>query len=701
MPFQRDLDIECTECEFLAPQIVEAADGTKTESLPTFKMRAYNGGVMRVSRWSDPVAVDLSGLTVPERAIPALYEHDPSQIVGHTSSIKVWKGHIDVTGVVSGVSQTAQDVAALGKRQFPWQASMGLSVTKVEHVSEGASAVVNGRTVKGPIDIARESTFREVSIVSWGADSTTSTDFAAKKRKNAMDEEVVTTTENNSESQNQELSGTATRQASTMESGDVAEATRAEIRRAAAEEHTRIAAINAKFAGHSDLAAKAISEGWDVGRQDAELRAAKAESLVASRPGNSISSFGISVQDGELFNDQRVIECALMMTAGAAEELYSDPLKRISDPKERRHFGRMYQPFTPQQIDFADKYFSNLGLQGALRWAVRDSRGAHGAWSRGNVDADIRASYSTNVLPTVFQNVLNRILIGSPPDVALIWPRICRPMSVNDFREVTKFRVHGAGHWEQYSATGDLPLGQIEEGPQWKNRVSTVGKFLQVAREDFINDDVGALNEIGTMMNRYGQLAPEIAAIRTLLANAGSFFSAGNSNLLTGATSAFGLDALKLAYNLYMKRADLQVTKDKREKKPAAYVDIRPSLLLVPIELEISAWELTNASVLTAQPATDKRASPLNFFANKFEMVSSPYLSDTNVHANASSTAYYLMSSPASIETISIAFLNGVQRPTIEMVEPHPQTLGMAVRGWFDFGVTLGDNRGAIRSDGA
>ena len=44
-----------------------------------------------------------------------------------------------------------------------------------------------------------------------------------------------------------------------------------------------------------------------------------------------------------------------------------------------------------------------------------------------------------------------------------------------------------------------------------------------------------------------------------------------------------------------------------------------------------------------------------------------------------------------------MAFLNGQRQPTVESADADFDTLGIQVRGYFDFGVSKGDKRAAYR----
>lgn len=689
-------------------------------------MVAYNGGPMRVNAWDNPVVIDLQGLERPNRKVPVLKDHDAGQLVGHTTKIEVMARSIRAEGKISGNTEAADQVSVMGQREFPWQASVGLAVTKVEFVGEGESAVVNGRRVDGPVDIARKATFREISFVAWGADSTTTASVAAKQQQKgqfAMWEEIVlamgldpnnitdeqrntieaiiaakgdpndsddTSNDDSTDAGGEKKPATKLRAASDS-NADPATLMRAQ----AATEIRRITAIQAQFCDFPELAAKAIEEGWDSGRCDSELRAAKAEKLVKDRAGAGIDTFNVSVKTPN--NASEVIEAAICMSGRmVSPERLLKPLEG-TDPETRQQFGRIVKPISQQQLDAADEQFRGMGLQELCLWAARVEGKYSGWWGDG--ERALKAAFSTVVLPTVFQNIANRALLEAYGQVSTIWPKIARPRPARDFRDHTFFRVHGSGRWQKIGQGSELKHGMMGEGLKYTSRLSTDGQMLTLTREDYINDDVGALADIASMMAQYGTLAPELGCIEALLENAGSFFSAGNNNLKTGAGSVFGPDGLKDLYTLFLKRKDGKTLKDSRDGSAVPYISIQPEVLVVPPELFVSAFEMTNSSVLQSGGSTRQATS--NFFANRFgDVVQSPYLSDTAVHANASGTAFYLFARPTNAAAITMLFLNGNTRPTVQSVALDSSIMGTGFRGYIDYSATLGDYNAVAKSAG-
>jgi hypothetical protein len=173
------VDLRCT-AEVV--QILEASAGEAAQPA-RFSMVAYTGVPMRLEGFSAPVVIDLDSVQVPRQAVPALRNHDPNRMAGHTTAIEVSPQRVKAAGVLSGLPEHTDEVRHTAKQGFPWQASLGASVEqpggKMEFVARGESCKVNGRNWDGPLYVARGATIREISLVPMGADGNTSAAVAA------------------------------------------------------------------------------------------------------------------------------------------------------------------------------------------------------------------------------------------------------------------------------------------------------------------------------------------------------------------------------------------------------------------------------------------------------------------------------------------------------------------------------------------
>src|SRR5690606_32449666 len=153
--------------DITATPSIEAAAGDKPKR---FSMTAYNGGRLLIAGYRFPVVVELSSLKIARSSLPVHRDHDTSRIVGHTESVQIVAGRIEVSGVLSGANEHAREVRESAGNGFPWEASIGARPGRVELVQAGAKVRVNGREFEGPVYVARGAVLGEISFVSRGGD---------------------------------------------------------------------------------------------------------------------------------------------------------------------------------------------------------------------------------------------------------------------------------------------------------------------------------------------------------------------------------------------------------------------------------------------------------------------------------------------------------------------------------------------------
>lgn len=137
-----------------------------------FEMIAYTGAAMDAPLLGR-VIVDLKGINANGAKKPILRDHNSAQIVGYSDSIEKDK-HLAISGTISAKTAAGREVSDLADEGFPWQASMGINIQRIEHVAAGDSVEVNGAEFAGPGVVIRQSVLKESSFVPLGADGSTS-----------------------------------------------------------------------------------------------------------------------------------------------------------------------------------------------------------------------------------------------------------------------------------------------------------------------------------------------------------------------------------------------------------------------------------------------------------------------------------------------------------------------------------------------
>lgn len=692
MPNERLLNL-CAPVEGWA----EAAAGDAgAPALRRFSMTAYTGGPMMLAGWPHPVVVDLAGLQVAGggmKSRPILKDHNRSLIVGHTDSVRIEGSQLLVSGVISGAGPVAREIVESSRNGFPWQASLGAMAQPggMEFVPKGKKAVANGREFEGPVHIARRSVLGEVSFVALGADDNTTASVAAAAIKEddmtfdqwltAKGFEAATLTEAQQASlqamfDNEQKATAVTATATDVDpEGNGGADVIARIRAETAAESKRIAEVRRICAvgngKHADLEAKAIAEGWDANKTELEV-------LRAERP--ALRSGGVR-PDADPAHTGRAIEAALCLSAGLPE----------------KQVGQWYDDKTMNAAVGHD-------LRGAgLHTLIYETIRAGGEHVRpGRVDNDtIRAAFnadrrliqaaggfSTISLSGILSNVANKTMLAAYTAVESVVAMFCAETDVNDFKEVTRYRLTGNGVFEKVGPDGELKHAGLSE-QAFTNKVETYGRMIALTRQMMINDDLGAFLQIPRIIGRMSALKREEAVFELLLSNPATFFSVGNKNFISGAATALSIDALTQAEQAFLDQTDT-------DGKP---ILLTPSVLLVPSSLKVAGQVLMTETRINETTTTDKGKPAVNPHAGKWKPVASPYLNAQGL-TGGSAKAWYLFANPADVAAIEIAYLRGKRTPTIESGDTDFNTLGMQWRGYFDFGVAMQDFRAAVKSKG-
>ena len=130
----------------------------------------------------------------------------------------------------------------------------------------------------------------------------------------------------------------------------------------------------------------------------------------------------------------------------------------------------------------------------------------------------------------------------------------------------------------------------------------------------------------------------------------------------------------------------------------AGPVGIMPAILLVPTSLSAIGTMLFK-SLEIRDTTTNTKYPVANPHAGKFRVEVSRYLANAQ-YAGSSDKAWYLLADPTDLPVIEVAFLNGQESPTIETAEADFNVLGIRMRGFHDFGVSLQEPRGGVKMKG-
>ena len=280
----------------------------------------------------------------------------------------------------------------------------------------------------------------------------------------------------------------------------------------------------------------------------------------------------------------------------------------------------------------------------------------------------LKAAFSSADIPNVLSNVAQKFVLAGFGAVGETWREIARAVPVNNFKAVKGVRLVMGGLLQPLGKGGELRHVDLSDDAR-NIQAATKGSIVGITREDLINDDLGVLSEIP---ERFGQMAG-----RTINKDVFGSLSTTGSDYGANTSGALNLANLAAAYALAMAIRD-------GEGNP---IGALPDKILCSPSNYLTAKNIYQSEEITGASSKEGKS---NVLRGVLQPVTSPYLSGT---------AYWIFNS--AFPLVDVAFLNGVQTPTVETAEANFNQLGIQMRCYYDYGASAGDCKAALYSTGA
>ena len=257
-------------------------------------------------------------------------------------------------------------------------------------------------------------------------------------------------------------------------------------------------------------------------------------------------------------------------------------------------------------------------------------------------------THSSGDFSSILSNTANKSMLKGYQEVEEVFSQFTSVGSLPDFKAATRVDINEAPS-----------LRQVREGAEYKSitmgdrgetvQLATYGELFSITRQAIINDDLSVFTRIPQKMGRaarrtIGDLVFSILTGNPTMSDGKTLFHADHNNLLTpgGLTvAAFGAGRAAMAK---------QKSRDGR-----ATLNVRPSILLVPVGLEADATVLMNSEF---DPAKTQRVP--NSARNAATVIADARLDE------ASASAWYLLASPSMFDVIEVQYLDGNPNPMLE-----------------------------------
>ena len=330
-------------------------------------------------------------------------------------------------------------------------------------------------------------------------------------------------------------------------------------------------------------------------------------------------------------------------------------------------------------VEAAAKRSRTIGLQDVLLSAARKG-GYDGAQkvNASNVAVVLRAAFATHNISNILAATYGKYLLSGFEAVESVWEQISLVRPLNDLKAATGVRLDGGFVFDEVGNDGKLKSADAGDAARTL-QAKTYGRMSSITRTDIINDDLGALTAVPRRLGRGAALKFNQVFWAAFEASNSSYFQGATA----GAGNALAIGSVETAYGAYRSLTD----------PDGAPLGITPKILLVPVGLRITADKIQTGNTLLASSLGSTSSKVLepqaNVLAGKFTIVDSAYLT--------SASTWWLAADPEDLPTMEVGFLNGQRQPTVEQAEADFDTLGIQVRGYFDFGVSKAESRACYR----
>ena len=561
-----------------------------------------------------------------------LFNHDRDAVVGHIE--KVWlednRGKALVRFDTDEQSETIFQKVQSGTLQG---VSVGYAIYRYEVLEDEDTKSTNGR-FNGPAYVVTDWEPLEISIVSVPADPTVGVGRSAEEIHTSID-----TQEDNTRMDQEKTLEVQEVKSTPVETG----LTQADLQKAMEQERKRTSEITALF---RDFDVEGADEAIVMGVSVDDARAMVMDQLRARNK-------GVSVTMGEAESDKfrAAAQDAVLMAAGI-------PVADAAPGAQELRGHSM--------VELAREALQREGLQANFG---------------DNMELARQAINSTSTFPAIMANLANKSVMVGFNEAETTYQIWAGKGSNRDFKEAARVALSEAGNLELVPEGGQFQQDFLGEASA-RTKVATYGKLFSLTRQAIINDDLGLFSKIAT---KYGSAAKRLVNKMVYAQLTGNVKMQDNVALFDtkhGNVAATG-EALSV------KAIAKAITAMRRQKgiQGEATLNITPKYLVVPPELEVTAYQIVNSTA-----AVDGvNSGVVNPYKGRFVVVADAELTDPD--------AWYLVADASQHDTIEVTYLNGVETPRLETRQGFDVD-GIEYKVAFDCGVSALDFRGVFKNAG-
>lgn len=293
-------------------------------------------------------------------------------------------------------------------------------------------------------------------------------------------------------------------------------------------------------------------------------------------------------------------------------------------------------------------------------------------------------SFSADDFSSIFLDVAHKTLLRAYMESPATWLPIVNVVSASDFKTIYGVSLSEAPNLDLIGPNGEYKSGEMSDH-QESYSVFSYGKIIYLTRPMIINDDLRAFTRLPQLLGAAARRKESDLVWAKITGNPTmsdglTLFHASHGNLEATAKGLVDTDKLSSG------RAAMR----KQTGPGGEKLNLGPAFVAVPVAQETSADVLLMS---IAMPTAEMSAGVINPFAGKLKPIAEPRLDDNSVKA------WYMIADPRQVDTIEVAYLDGVEAPyTEEQPLFERDAIGYKVR--HDFGCGVMDFRGFYKNPG-
>ena len=293
--------------------------------------------------------------------------------------------------------------------------------------------------------------------------------------------------------------------------------------------------------------------------------------------------------------------------------------------------------------------------------------------------AIIGRAMSTSDFPNLLKDVVNKSLINGFAEAPRTYEPLVRKVTTRDFKKIHRVQMGDAPVFKEKAENGQYQAGSFSDASE-SYSIKEFGTLITISRQTLINDDLGAMLRIPSMIaRRAAELESDLVWAEILnnpvMGDGNKLFDKVHSNI---ATVSSGITVQSIA--------DAKRSMRMQRGLNGARLNITPYYLIVPSSLEMQALQF----MMPTTPNVDQSTNP---YKTSLRLIVEPRLDDV------SPSAWYLAADLGQIDLIEMAYLQGQEGLFVDQKYSFDSD-NLIMKARLDAGAKVIDFRGFFRNDG-